>query len=144
MTGNPALNPSEPRFLLDESLAPAVAQALSLVDYNFVDVRSEIRPQGVKDPEIIQWCQENEAIWVHADDRGQERSTGYVAAKLSGIRTLLVERPKIGMSPKEQLRVLSFVLPRLLNQLEGRRASRHYVTKAANPISVPNLKATSI
>ena len=142
MTGNPALNPSEPRFLLDESLAPAVAQALSLVDYNFVDVRSEIRPQGVKDPEIIQWCRENEAIWVHADvAAGKKHGT---LLQNSGIRTLLVERPKSGMSPKEQLRVLSFVLPRLLNQLEGRRASRHYVTKAANPTSAPNLKPTSI
>ena len=142
MTGNPASNPSKPRFLLDESLAPAVAQALVLVDYKFVNVRSEIRRQSVKDPEIIQWCQENEAIWVHADVAARNKHGTLL--QNSGIRTLLVERPKSGMSPKEQLRVLSFVLPRLLNQLERRRAPRHYVAKAANPTSTPTLRPMSI
>ena len=142
MTGNPASNPSEPRFLLDESLAPAVAKALSLVDYIFVDVRSKIRPQGVKDPEIIQWCQENEAIWVHADVAARKNHGKLL--QNAGIRTLLVERPKSGMSRQEQLRILSFVLPRLLKQLEVRRAPRHYVAKAANPTSAPSLKPITI
>ena len=140
MTGNAASNPSEPRFILDESLSPAVAKALSSVDYNFVDVRLEIRPQEVKDPEIIQWCQENEAIWVHADVAAKKKHHSTLLQN-SGIRTLLVQRPKSGMSPKEQLRILSFVLPRLLKQLEGRRAPRHYVAKAANPTSTPTLRS---
>ena len=142
MTGNPALNPSEPKFLLDESLAPAVAQALSLVDYNFFDVRSEIRPQGVKDPEIIRWCRENGAIWVHADARASKQHRKLL--QNSGIRTLLVERSKGGMNAKEQLRVLSFVLPRLLHQLEGRRASHHYIAKATHPTSAPSLRPMEI
>ena len=142
MTGNAVSNPPELRFILDESLSPAVAKALSLVEYDFVDVRLAIRPQGVKDPEIIQWCQENEAIWVHADvAAGKKHGT---LLQNSGIRTLLVERPRSGMSPKEQLRVLSFVLPRLLNELERRRAPRHYVAKATNPTSAPTLRPMSI
>ena len=139
MTGNAVSNPPELRFILDESLSPAVAKALSLVEYDFVDVRLAIRPQGVKDPEIIQWCQENEAIWVHADVAAREKHHGTLLQN-SAIRTLLVQRPKSGMSPKEQLRILSFVLPRLLENLEKRRAPRHYVAKAANPTSAPTLR----
>ncbi len=138
MTGNPASNLPEPKFLIDESLSPEVAKALILVDYNFVDVRSAIRPQEVKDPEIIQWCQENEAIWVHADVAAPKKHGELL--QTSGIRTLLVVRPKAGMSRQEQLRVLSFVLPRLLKQLEDRRPPRHYIAKAANPMSAPSLR----
>ncbi len=68
MTGKLGSNLPEPLFLLDESLAPPVASALSLVGYRFHDVRETIAKQGVKDPEIIAWCQEHEAVWVHADD----------------------------------------------------------------------------
>ena len=131
MTGNPASNPSEPRFLLDESLTPTVAQALSLVNYNFVDVRSQIRRQGVKDPEIIRWCQENEAIWVHADDRARKQHRALL--QTSGIRTLFVDRPKSGMSAKEQLRVLSFVLPRLVESVRGASASSSLHRQGCQP-----------
>ena len=46
MTGNLASNPDNPLFLLDESLAPVVAQALELVKYRFcttVDVFGRTR-----------------------------------------------------------------------------------------------------
>lgn len=142
MTGNPVSNPPEPQLLIDESLSPAVAQALSLVDYHFFDVRREIRPQETKDPEIIQWCQDNGAIWVHADVAAKSEHSSLL--QTSGIRTLLIIRPKIGMSSKEQLRILSFVLPQLLDNLGSRRADRHYVAKAATPTSKPTLRPIAI
>ena len=142
MTGNPASNPSETRFLLDESLAPAVAQALRLVGHDFVDVVSAFGRKGAKDPEIVKWCQQNGAIWVHADDAAKTEHKALL--QTSGIRTLRIKRPRGGMSAKEQLRIMSFVLPRLLNELESRRASRHYCAKAANPMSAPSLRPERI
>ena len=51
MTGNLALDPTDPVFLLDESLVPAVARSLQLVGYNFVDVAATFGTKGPQDPE---------------------------------------------------------------------------------------------
>ena len=142
MTGNPASNPSEPRFLLDESLTPAVASALRLVGYDFVDVVSQFGRREVKDPEIIDWCRENAAIWVHADDRARREHREPL--QTSGIRTLWIKRPGGIMSGKEQLRILSFVLPRLLGNRENRRDSRHYCATAVNPTAAPSLQPIKV
>lgn len=138
MTGNPASNPPEPRFLLDESLTPVVAEALNLVGHNFTTVEAAFGRKGAQDPEIIAWCRDHQAVWVHADDAARKEHKAQL--QTSGIRTLWIVRPGGQMSPKEQLRVLSFVLPQLLKQLEGRRPPRHYVAKAANPTSAPSLR----
>lgn len=69
VSGNRGSNRHNPIFLLDESLVPAVAKALSLVGYDFVDVVDALGQKGVKDPETIEWCKERRAVWVHADDR---------------------------------------------------------------------------
>ena len=52
MTGNLSSLPKT-RFLLDESLDPAVSKALNLVGYQFAET-----PKGAKDPHIIEWCRE--------------------------------------------------------------------------------------
>lgn len=72
MTGNLASGPDEPLFLLDESLTPAVAEALSRVGYRFVTLAAAFGRKGVEDPEIIEWCREQDAAWVHADDRARK------------------------------------------------------------------------
>ena len=142
MTGNAVSTPPEPLFLLDESLSPAVAKALNLVDYNFVDVRLAIRPQGVKDPEIIQWCQENMAIWVHADDRANRKHKKLL--QTSGIRTLWLLRPGGVMSRKEQLRILSSALPTLFEKWEQNPGVRHYQASADEPTAAPSVTPITI
>ena len=81
MTGNLAYESPNVRFLLDESLVPSVAQALRLVGYDSVYV-SAIGRRGATDPEIIEWCRENAAVWIHADDR---------ATKLNKIENLRLQ-----------------------------------------------------
>ena len=46
MTGNIISSPHEPLFLLDESLTPAVADALNLVGYNFATVYDTFTDRG--------------------------------------------------------------------------------------------------
>ncbi len=100
MSGKPTSAPPSTRFLLDESLVPKVAEALALVGYDFV-----VCEKGMKDPEVIDWCRENHAVWVHADDRARREHR--VLLQATGIRTIWVYRPKSGMSAREQLRILA-------------------------------------
>ena len=142
MTGNRASNPPEAQFLLDESLSSAVARALNLVAYNFVDVVSEFGRQGVEDPDIIEWCRENRATWVHADDRANKEHKRPL--QTSGIRTLWIPRPSGGMSSREQLRILSFALPKLFEFWEQSPRVRHYRTTASSPTAVPSIRPLTI
>ena len=142
MTGNIASNPGEPLFLLDESLTPVVAEALNLVGYNFATVATEFGRQGVQDPEIIEWRRERQAAWVHADVRALREHRALL--QTSGIRTILIERPRGGMAIEEQLRVLSFVLPRFLENIRRRPGDRHFRAIAANTTSSPSFRPVRI
>ena len=137
MTGNPSSAPHSARFLLDESLVPAVAEALSLVGYDFT-----VPEKGDKDPEFIEWCRENRAVWVFADDRAR-RQHG-VQLQTSGVRTIWVYRERGHMTGKEQLRILSFVLPLFLKALAQSPRVRHYKASAMNDISRPSLRPASL
>lgn len=133
---------SEHRFLLDESLTPQVAQALALVGYRIETVRQVWQREGTKDPEIIAWCQEQDAIWIHADDRA--RKVHRIQLQNSGIRTLWIHRPGGAMTGREQLRILSSVLPKLAEKLREKPSVRHYKAGAANPVSTPSFRPTKV
>ena len=142
MTGNPLSEPPNPRFLLDESLAPTVARALRLVGYDFVDIDAVPNGKGAQDPEIIEWCHENSAVWVHADDRAKKQHR--VPLQTSGIRTLRIHRPQGRMTAKEQLRILAFVLPLLLQKMIESPRVRNYRASAANSTAKPSLRQEKI
>jgi len=61
--------PHEPLFLLDNSLNPAIAEALRKVGFNIHSVKDIFGdpPDGVKDPTIIDWCAEHRATWLTTD-----------------------------------------------------------------------------
>ena len=142
MIGKRASLADNPRFLLDESLVPVVAQALALVGYEIADVESSIGRKGVKDPEIIEWCRASNAVWVHADDRARKQHRALLLT--SGIRTVWVSRKRGAMSAKEQLRVLSFALPQLIRNWEESPGQRHYRVSATNEMSRPSVRAFTV
>lgn len=142
MAGNAASNTGELLFLLDESLTPAVAEALNLVGYNFSTAEAEFGRQGAPDPEIIAWCRDHEAVWVHADDRARRQHRALL--QTSSIRTILIHRSGGRMTGREQLRILSFVVPKFLENIEQRPGTRHYRATAANPTSTPTLRPMTI
>jgi len=101
--------------LLDGSLVPNVAQALQLVGYSFLDVRTVFQSrESVPDSEIIQWCGFNEAVWVYADDRRKRQHGKLIAAE--AIRTTWVYRPRGEMSAKEQFTIMAYFLPDILER----------------------------
>ena len=142
MIGNRASLAINTRLLLDESLVPVVAQALALVGYEIADVESSLGMKGVKDPEIIKWCKENNAVWIHADDRARKQHRALLLT--SGIRTIWVYRKRGAMSGKEQLRVLTFVLPQLIRNWQESPRQRHYLVSATDEFSKPSLRTFSI
>jgi predicted nuclease of predicted toxin-antitoxin system len=112
---------------IDDSLSPNVAEALRLVGYN-VATASNLADfegrSGVSDEEIIDWCHHNNAVWVHADDQARREHRKRIIAK--AIRTLWVYRPRGKMSTREQLRILAYVLPDLLDRYRQSPKHKHY------------------
>ena len=146
MSGNDSSELPSPQFLLDESLDPNVARALATVGYDITDVRTAFDPQRsgrrVLDPEIISWCSERGSIWIHADDRARRQHSKLL--QTSGIRTLWIRRPRGMMTGREQLRILSFVIPHLLDRLSRHPRIRHYRTDAKDSLSRPSLRRIEI
>lgn len=130
---------SDPLFLVDESLDRNVAKALGLVKYNILAVCDAFRGRPrVTDPEIITWCRDNNAIWIHADDKARKEHKKEIVA--AGIRSLWVYRPGGVMSSKEQLRMLSYKLPDLIDQLNRAPRALHYRVSAHGQESRKRIK----
>ena len=138
MTGKPAYTPHSILFLLDESLVPAVSEALKLVGYRTESVQSVFGLKGVADPDVIEWCRRNQAVWIHSDDRARKEHR--VQLQTSGIRTIWLYRERGRMAGREQLRILAFVLPQFLHKLSESPAIRHYRASARNDLSRPSLR----
>ena len=81
-------------------------------------------------------------VWIHADDRARRHHRKQL--QTSGIRTIWLYRNKGEMTAKEQLRILSFVLPQFLNRQIERPAVRHYKTTAVNNLSRPSFRPTQV
>jgi hypothetical protein len=115
--------------LLDECLDRHVAEALSLVGYNFTSVSLAFPGRsGVTDPEIIDWVHKSQAVWVHADNRARRQYRILIIAR--NIRTLWVYRPGGKMGGAEQLRILAYILPDLLDRYRQHPSRRHYMAYA--------------
>lgn len=121
--------PSELLFLLDDSLSRDVARALSVVGYNFTSVFDAFggRPR-VLDPEIIDWAKDHNAVWIHADDKARKKHRAQILG--AGIRTLWIYRRQGKMSSREQLRILSYVLPNLIEQYNKQPTRFHYAASS--------------
>ena len=142
MNGKHEYMANNPRLLLDASLSPAVARALAEVGWDIIASASALESQSAPDPEIIEWCRQNDAVWIHADDRARRQHR--VALQTSGIKTVWVNRKDGKMSSKEQLRVIAFVLPILMQNWQKAPRQRHYRVTAANEVSKPSVRPFSI
>ena len=138
VNGNLDSDPNNPLFLLDESLVPVVAKALALVGFRIIDVVAAIGRKGTLDPDIISWCRENDAIWIHADDPAKRKHK--VLLETNAIRTLWVYRIGGQMSGKEQLRILAFVLPKFIENMRANPKVRHYKANTTNELAKISLR----
>ena len=103
-------------ILIDDTLDRFVADALRLVEFNVSSVYEVFdRRDRVLDPEIIAWLSNLKVpgVWVHADNRAKKQHRALIIS--SQISTIWVIRPKGAMSGKHQLRLLSWVIPNVLD-----------------------------
>ena len=142
MTGNTDSTRREPLFLIDESLVSAVARALELVDYEIRVTTEVFGKQGTEDPEIIEWCSRNGAVWIHADNRAKRQHRNLI--RTSGIRTVLIRRRGGAMAPREQLRIISCILPRLIHEYGEQPETLHYSASAADERTNPSMMPEEI
>ena len=118
--GESLRRPDEPILWIDNSLSPIVAKALKDVGYNAV-VQDDfpefhVLPRVLDDEHIIPWCAEHDAIWVHADDNARTEHAKKIVA--GNVRTIWVYLPPgFKASSREQLRLLAFSLPDILEDL---------------------------
>ncbi len=125
MLGSIVSRPEDTLILLDDSLSPFVADALSLVGYNATSTRNVFdNRQGVTDREIIEWAGASNALWVYSDDKPKRESAKTILT--GGVRTLWVYRPRGVMSGREQLAIVAHLLPDLLDRLGAADASAHF------------------
>jgi len=100
---------------------------LRLVDYNIVtknDIPEFIGLSKVKDDEhIIPWLADHDAIWIHADDNAKVEHAKMIVARQ--VRTVWVWRKGGRMSQRDQLRILAYILPDILDRFRRAR-HRHY------------------
>ena len=110
--------------------------------YNFTTVEDALGRRGATDPQIIEWCRDRDAVWVHADDRAKKQHGKLL--QVSGIRTLWLYRGRGRMSGKEQLRILAFVLPLFIQEFRNRTRSRHFRASASNEVAKPTLRPVAV
>ena len=87
-----------PRFLLDESLPPRVAEALRLVGYQLTSCQAE-GTLGWQDEELIPWLASQKYVWVTKDDTARSQHLQVIQrARISVVWVRGLERPG-GLEP---------------------------------------------
>lgn len=87
-------------------------------------VLAETGEERILDPHIIEWLGERNGIWIHADDSAKREHAKLIIAR--DVRTMWVYRPTGKLSAREQMRIVGYVLPQLLQKFEDQWKQRHY------------------
>jgi predicted nuclease of predicted toxin-antitoxin system len=115
-----ALGATGIRFLFDENIPAAFAEALRLVGYNAVSNR-EVGLRGADDPVVIEYCANSDAIWVTRDLDARKRAAYTTQVRNLGVSASFLQTPRAKRwSMKEQFEVIA----RQIRTLEDRYADR--------------------
>ena len=113
---------NKPLFVLDENLSPKAADEMNCKGYNFRSlVEKNVLGPGKSDDEVIDWCWDNDATFVHRDKRLYTEHKKKLEEK--PIKTLLLDTQ--GKRPR-QLQILCDVIPRLISEWEENPSELHY------------------
>jgi hypothetical protein len=92
-------------FLFDECIAPQIARALSVVQYDAVAVQDvPDLGRGADDSEVIRWCRDQGAVLVTADLKMKRPSGYWELLRQSGISVAFFKPRKGGWLLKEWFR----------------------------------------
>jgi predicted nuclease of predicted toxin-antitoxin system len=129
------------RFLLDENVPGAFAEALRLVGYNTVSNR-EVGLQGVDDSEVIEWCATSNAVWVTKDLDARKRAAYTASIKKLGVSAVFLRTPRAKRwSMKEQFEVLARQIRVLEDRFQDRRPRYFFLRATGQPREVTTFGA---
>lgn len=118
------------RFLFDENIPPAFAEALRSVGYNAVSNR-EVGLQGADDPVVIDFCASNNAVWITKDLDARKRAAYMAQVRDLGVSAAFLQTPRAKRwSMKEQFEVIARQI-RTLEDRYGHRQPRYFFLRAA-------------
>lgn len=118
------------RFLFDENIPPAFAEALRIVGYNAVSNR-EVGLKGADDPVVIDFCAANNAVWVTKDLDARKRAAYTTLVRDSNVSAAFLQTPRAKRwSMKEQFEVIARQI-RTLEDRYGDRQPRYFFLRAA-------------
>lgn len=114
---------------VDENIPPAFAEAFRCVGDNAISNR-DVGLKGAGDPEVIDFCADNEAVWV-TKDLGARKLAAYTAqVRMQAVSVTFLRTPRAKhWSMKEQFEVIARQL-RVLEQMYGSRRPRYFILRA--------------
>lgn len=118
------------RFLLDENIPAAFAEALRLIGYNTVS-NKEVNLKGAIDPAVIEFCGDKGLVWVTRDVEARKKAAYVGLVQKRRVSAVFIHSPQAKRwTMKEQFEVIV----KHLRTLEGRydRASdpRFFICRA--------------
>ena len=116
-----ALGSSGVRFLFDENIPPAFAEALRLVGYHAVSNR-EVGLQGADDPAVIDFCADHSVVWMTKDLDARKRSAYAAQVRDRAVSAVFLKTPR---ARHWTMKVQFEVIARQIRTLEQQYASRH-------------------
>ena len=88
-------------------------------------MKSESLGEGATDQEIIEWCGQNNHVWITADLRARTEHAAEILA--AGIRVIWIHRPLgYAMGRPATLRVLAYQLPRVIDRFSNDPSQLYY------------------
>ena len=152
-----ALEPKKQlRFLVDNDLSPDIANALRLFDFDITHVQYvpewQTEKYGVDDSTIIEWCKENDAVWITHDKRAKRRWGEDIKNKR--VSVVWVRGKSEGFSAWTQLKTVVRTINGIEDKLAKARGAMHFrisvatgsqmtVDWAEHPYDIPKQKAAS-
>ena len=121
--------------LLDEGLSPRISKALRLVDYDFVSIGNppQTPSRGAEDPEVIQWCHDNKAVWFTPDWGAKDEHDALL--QKTGISVVWIRQAGKSLRTRGQFSQIAQHLEQILAKLEG-ESNLHFEITTSNRLRV--------
>ena len=115
-------------YLVDNDLSPEIAKALRLFDFDIIH-HNEVpqfqnRPQGIEDPEVIDWCRQNGRVWITADKAARKQHE--VQIKTARISVLWLHGPPRAFPSWTQFKIVVRVLDQMERLLQSAHGALHF------------------
>ena len=128
-SGKIALKPQKPLcYLVDNDMSPDIAEALRLFNRDIIHFKSvpefKNRPEGVEDPEIIEWCRVNGRLWITHDKEARKQYE--VDLKSARINVLWLRGSPQEFAAWRQFKVVVRIIDKLEAMIQSSRGAMHF------------------